>query len=97
MHPITIFQSEVLEGSGSLQLKALIAGEWIIVTEIECCLRLLGIVMNEPVTTTISIKPFSPAENTIAGFHIAFGSFITTPQGRVHAVAVKIIPAADRF
>jgi hypothetical protein len=53
--------------------------------------------MNEPVTTTISIKHFSPSENTIACFHFAFGSFITTPYGRVHAVALKIIPGADRF
>jgi len=60
-------------------------------------LRPLGIVMDEPVTTTISIKHFSPAENTIAYFHFAFGSFITTPYGRVHAVALQIIPAADRF
>jgi hypothetical protein len=53
--------------------------------------------MNEPVTTTISIKHLSPAENTIAGFQFAFGSFITTPYGRVHEVALKIIPGADRF
>jgi len=53
--------------------------------------------MNEQVTTTVSINPFIPEENTISCYNVIFCSFITNPYGRVHAVSVVIIHGEDRF
>ncbi|CAB1059958.1 hypothetical protein D1BOALGB6SA_4723 [Olavius sp. associated proteobacterium Delta 1] len=40
---------------GSFQRKPIILAEWVIATEIGCCLRPLGIVMDEQLSTSVFI------------------------------------------
>ncbi|CAB1061373.1 hypothetical protein D1BOALGB6SA_6146 [Olavius sp. associated proteobacterium Delta 1] len=49
------FLIDLDEGVGSFQRKPMILAEWMIATEIGCCLRPFGIVMDEQLCTTVFI------------------------------------------
>jgi len=46
---------KLIEGSGSFQRKPMNIAEWMITSEIGCCLRPLGIVMDEQLCSAVFI------------------------------------------
>ena len=53
--------------------------EWMIATENGCCLRPLGIVMDEQICSAAFINHQIPALHTTFRFHFDYCSFITMP------------------
>jgi hypothetical protein len=65
-----------------------------IATESGCCLRPLGIVLDEQRYPMIFSYPHRRALSPLSGYHIVICSSITNPFGRVHAISVVIIHVA---
>jgi hypothetical protein len=61
---------------------------------IACCLRPLGIVMNEQIQPPTFVIVKVLASHTVPSFHIDCCPFITNPYGRVHALTAVIIHGA---
>ncbi len=91
------FHALINRRAGSFQRKPIFIAEWMIATECGCCLRPLGIVMDEQLCSAAFIKHPIPALQTILCFHYDRCSFITMHYGRVHAVSVVIIHAVGRL
>ncbi len=81
----------------SLRGISLKVAEWMIIIEIGCCLRPLGIVVNEQHRATVYLFYLISGLTTMSCFHYDICSFIMSPYGRVHAASMMIIHGVIRL